>query len=158
MDALDHKWALARRATYTLNLNSMVCRDRQAGSHDRQEPCLTALVTILHLAHKSDWAAACETGSYRVSSRGATLEEVGFIHGSYPQQLRDVAEYLYADDGDELCVLVLDDAAIRASGTVVIDEDGGDGELYPHVYGPIVPAFVTAVLPASFDDEGHFRF
>lgn len=30
-------------------------------------------------------------------------------------------------------------AAIRAAGTAVVDEDGGSGELYPHVHGPIEP-------------------
>lgn len=35
-------------------------------------------------------------------------------------------------------------------------EDGGDGTLYPHVYGPIDPAWVTEVRPARFDESGRF--
>ena len=119
---------------------------------------MTVTVTIVHLAHRKDWDAARAIGSYRVSTRGARLDEVGFIHGSYAHQLRAVAEYVFRDDDAELCVLVLDVAAIRATGTAVVDEDGGDGELYPHIYGAIDPAFVTVVLPAGLDAEGHFWF
>ncbi len=117
---------------------------------------MTALV-ILHLAHRTDWDAALVRGAYETSTRGARLDEVGFIHASYPEQLAAVAEAFYADDDAELCVLVIDDDAVRASGTRVVDEDGGTGELFPHVYGPIDPAFVTEVRPAGLDAEGRFR-
>jgi uncharacterized protein (DUF952 family) len=39
----------------------------------------------------------------------------------------------------------------------VVEEDGGTGELFPHVYGPIDPAWVVDVLPAGFDEGGRFR-
>ena len=113
---------------------------------------------ILHVAHREDWEAALASGSYRVSTRGASLDDVGFIHASYRDQLQAVAEFVYAGDEAALCVLVLDPDRIQAVGTRVVDEDGGDGELYPHVYGPIEPGFVTAVLPAAFDAAGAFRF
>ena len=113
---------------------------------------------IFHLAHRDEWDTASATGRYATSTRGASLDEVGFIHASYEHQLSPVAELVYADDEAELCVLVLDADAIRAAGTPVVDEDGGDGELYPHIYGPITPAFVTDVRPAGFDAEGRFRF
>lgn len=116
------------------------------------------MTTILHLARRADWDAALTSGSYRVSTRGATLDQVGFIHASYPHQVAAVAEFVYADDDAELCVLVLDSDAIRAAGTPVRDEDGGDGTAYPHIYGPIAPAFVTDVRPAGFDAEGRFSF
>ena len=111
---------------------------------------------ILHLASKNDWDAALATGSYRVSTRGASIDDVGFIHASAPDQLREVAEFVYADCEEALVVLEMDDAAIRATGTEVRYEDGGDGELYPHIYGPIRPADVTEILPAGFDSEGRF--
>jgi uncharacterized protein (DUF952 family) len=111
---------------------------------------------ILHLASRRDWDAALETGSYRMSTRGASIDDVGFIHASGPDQLRAVAEFVYSDCEDALIVLVMDDDAIRATGTDVRYEDGGDGELYPHIYGPIRPADVTEILPAGFDSEGRF--
>ncbi|HEY8790787.1 MAG TPA: DUF952 domain-containing protein [Actinopolymorphaceae bacterium] len=98
---------------------------------------------------------AARTGS-RLA--GATLDDVGLIHASAPGQLRTVAEFAYASCEDALVVLVMDDDAIRATGTPVRYEDGGDGELYPHIYGPIRTAFVTGILPAGFDSDGHFTF
>lgn len=115
-------------------------------------------MTILHLAHRSDWQAALASGEYRVSTRGATLDEVGFVHGSYPDQLSRVAEFVYADDDRELCVLVLDDDRVRADGVRIVDEDGGDGELFPHIYGPITPSWVVEVREAGFDDQKRFWF
>lgn len=100
---------------------------------------------VWHLAHRSDWQAAVTSGSYRTSTRGASLDEVGFIHGSRPHQLAPVAELVYADDDQDLCVLVMDEQTIRSSGVDVREEDGGDGELYPHIYGPIDPAWVRDV-------------
>lgn len=113
-------------------------------------------VKILHLTAKSDWDTAIERGSYRVSTRGRSLDDVGFIHASTPDQLRAVAEFVYAGHDDELVVLIMDDDAIRSTGTPVRYEDGGDGELYPHIYGPIRPTDVTEILSAGFDSQGRF--
>lgn len=113
---------------------------------------------ILHLAHRADWEHALRAGRYRVSTRGRTLDEVGFIHASLRDQVTGVAEALYADDDDALCVLVMDDARIRDADVRVVFEDGGDGTAYPHIYGPIDPAWVTEVLPAHFDDDCRLVF
>ena len=109
------------------------------------------------MTHRRDWHAAVASGSYRVSTRDASLDDVGFIHASYPHQVHAVAESVFVGDDEVLCVLVLDPERIRASGTRVFDEDGGDGELYPHIYGPFEPGFVTDVRPASFDASGSFN-
>lgn len=113
---------------------------------------------ILHLAHRVDWDRAQRAGRYRTSTRGRTLEEVGFIHAALRDQVAGVAEAIYADDDAELCVLVIDDARIREADIRMVFEDGGDGRLYPHIYGPIDPDWVSDVLPAHFDDDGRFVF
>src|SRR5690606_15849266 len=96
---------------------------------------------LLHLAIRAEWDAAREAGEpYRRSTRGASLDEVGFIHLSYPHQLATVANAIYADCPDPLCVLVLDPAALTSS---VIEEDVA-GQLFPHCYGPIDLAAVAA--------------
>lgn len=115
-------------------------------------------MTILHLARRADWDAARSSGEYRISTRDATVDQVGFIHASFPDQLAAIAESFYADADDELCVLVMDEKAIRATGTPVVVEDGGCGERYPHIYGPIDPAWVMEVRPAGFSADGRFRF
>ena len=113
---------------------------------------------ILHLTHRADWDAATATGSYRSSTRGRTYDEVGFIHASSRAQLPAVAAAVFADDPDELCVLILETGTIVAAGTEVRYEDGGNGELYPHVYGPIDPAWVVDVVPAHLDRAGSFSW
>lgn len=113
---------------------------------------------ILHLTHRADWDAALAEGSYRWSTRGRTYEDVGFIHASSRAQLPAVAAFAFADDPDELCVLILETGTITAAGTEVRYEDSGNGELYPHVYGPIDPDWVVDVVPAHVDPDGAFRW
>jgi uncharacterized protein (DUF952 family) len=113
-------------------------------------------MTILHLAVQADWEAALKSGEYRTSTRGATLDQVGYIHASYPEQLTGTAELIYAGIDSALCVLVIDERRVAAAGLHIVDEDSGDGELYPHIYGPLRPEFVIEVLPAAFDDHGTF--
>jgi uncharacterized protein (DUF952 family) len=115
-------------------------------------------VEILHVTRRSDWDAARATGTYRWSTKGRTYEDVGFVHASTREQLPAVAAYVFADDRDELCVLHLDTDTITAAGTDVRFEDGGGGELYPHVYGPVDPAWVTDVEPAHVGPDGVFTW
>lgn len=42
---------------------------------------------IFHIALSRDWEAAKQVGEYRVSTRGRGLDEVGFIHGSFRDQV-----------------------------------------------------------------------
>jgi uncharacterized protein (DUF952 family) len=112
---------------------------------------------ILHLTRLSDWEAAVRAGTYELSTRGGTLRQVGFIHASTRSQLPAVAELVFHDVSDDLVVLVMDDADLRNAGADVRFEDGGNGQLYPHIYGPIHPQWVTAVLPAYFDSAGKFQ-
>ncbi|WP_061960765.1 DUF952 domain-containing protein [Demequina flava] len=109
-------------------------------------------MSIYHLAHVADWTAAVNDGRYTVSTRGADLAQVGFIHASHAHQVSTVAEFLYADDPEELCVLEVDTEAAIAAGVELIEEDGGEGEFFPHIYGAIDPNWVTRVWPARFAD------
>lgn len=110
---------------------------------------------VWHLATVADWQAALDTGRYAGSTRGATFEQVGFVHTSHPRQLPAVARAVYQGVTEAVCVLVLDLDTIEADGVRVVEEDGGDGELYPHVYAPLDPAWVVDVRPAAFDATGH---
>ena len=83
-----------------------------------------------------------------MSTRGRSLDDVGFIHCSTAEQVTGVADAFYSDDPLTLIVLELDvDVdAIEASGTEVRWEPAG-GELFPHIYGPLRPEFVVSVAP-----------
>jgi uncharacterized protein (DUF952 family) len=113
---------------------------------------------LLHIAHRADWQESLRNGTYAMSTRGRTLDDVGYVHASYPEQVDDVAGSVYRDDSEALCVLVIDEALIRQDGVRVELEDGGDGELYPHIYGPIHRSWVVDVRPAQFDDAGRFVY
>ncbi|WP_102509833.1 DUF952 domain-containing protein [Sanguibacter massiliensis] len=105
-------------------------------------------MSLFHIAEIQDWQSAQESGAYVRSTRGASLAEVGFVHCSLRDQVGRVGTFIYADGGaGELVVLELDDARVAASGADVRLEDGGTGELFPHVYGPLDPAWVVEVHP-----------
>ena len=95
---------------------------------------------IFHLALTADWEAAEQTGTYAVSTLGRTLEEVGYIHCSYPEQVRDTARAFYAGR-DDVVVLTIDPSLLEAEVRV---ENG-----FPHVYGPVPVSAVTEVVPWS---------
>ena len=97
---------------------------------------------ILHLALRRDWDAARDSGSYPWSTRGLTLDEVGYVHCSFEHQWRGVRERFYADlNDDELVLLVVDDS--KLSSTVVVERLDGAPDDFPHVYGPLEIAAVV---------------
>ena len=98
---------------------------------------------LYHLALASDWQVARAAGEYRISTRGLTLEQVGFVHASYAHQIEATHQRFFADAGP-LKLLVLDPARLEALGLAVRAEPApGSGELFPHVYGALP---VQAVL------------
>jgi uncharacterized protein (DUF952 family) len=114
-------------------------------------------MSLLHIARAKDWDAAVVSGQYGVSTRGALLDEVGFIHASSSLQVAAVAAFAYADEPDALVVLVIDEDALREHDIVVRYQDGGNGTLFPHVFGHLGPSFVSEVRPAGFVD-GRFAW
>ena len=105
------------------------------------DPSATAAADqpIFHLALPDDWATAFATGEYRMSTRGVTLEEEGFIHCSTRDQMEDTANRFYGDL-DQLVVLTIDPE--RVPSPIVFEPPApGLDALFPHIYGPLpVPA------------------
>ena len=89
------------------------------------------MTPILHVALPDDWRAAGD--DYRISTRGLTLDDEGFIHCSYEHQLQGVLDAFYADV-DEVVILTID-----PTGLDVRDEPPAEGveEKFPHICGPI---------------------
>jgi len=98
---------------------------------------------LYHLALRPEWRQARAEGVYRRSTRGRSLEEVGFIHLSAAHQLAATAERFYADlPAGELLLLTVDpprlaaaDLAVRWEPAPASGELGG--ELFPHLFGPL---------------------
>jgi uncharacterized protein (DUF952 family) len=114
--------------------------------------------SIYHLSTRAEWEKAQAIGVYARSTRDKAIEDVGFIHCSLPSQLAEVAEFIYYDCEEALVVLVMDLPNLEASGLPVRFEDGGNGKLYPHIYGSLPCHLVADVLPASVDEQGRFIF
>lgn len=104
---------------------------------------------ILHLAQRSDWSSATgpdTQGWYRWSTRGRTLDDVGFLHASTSTQLPGVVSRFYADvDLTRYVVLVIDVDRCESGGTPVRWDAVGD-DFFPHLYGPLPTAAVVATL------------
>ncbi|HEX6947252.1 MAG TPA: DUF952 domain-containing protein [Acidimicrobiia bacterium] len=113
------------------------------------------MTVFLHIADLRQWEEAVAKGEYRWSTRDAPLDQVGFIHCSATaDQVRRVADSIYRDHDGPLVVLEIDAGAAERAGVEVRMEDGGAGELFPHIYGPIDPDWVVAVHSARFGDGG----
>ncbi len=98
---------------------------------------------LYHLALRQEWQAAHNQGVYRQSTRGLSLEEVGFIHLSKAHQVAATHQRFYADAADVL-LLTIDPQRLEASGLRVQSEPApsgleaaGAGEHFPHLYGPL---------------------
>lgn len=117
-------------------------------------------MALFHLALASDWADARAVGQYAVSTRGLSIEQVGFLHGSADRaQVDAVARRFYADVTEPLVLLEIDEASLARAGRTVRLEPpdparpGAAGELFPHMYGGPLP--VAAVLAATPYDGAH---
>lgn len=110
---------------------------------------------LFHVALPEDWAAAREAGEYRVSTRGRTLDDEGFVHCSYPHQLEGVANRFYADLS-EVVILHVDPDLLEADVRAEPAFEGGD-ELFPHAYGPIPTGAVISTTWWERGDDGVWR-
>ena len=112
---------------------------------------------IYHAALPADWADAFGTGEYTVSTRGASLDDVGFIHASTREQIEGVANRFYADL-TELVLLTIDPLAVPHEIRWEPPAPGVD-ELFPHIYGPLPVTAVVMTHPwlRSADDGADWQ-
>jgi glutathione S-transferase len=104
---------------------------------------------LYHLALRREWQAARGDGVYRRSTRGRSLEEVGFLHLSAAHQVEATAARFYADlAAGELVLLTLDPRCLADRALEVRWEAApGSGELFPHLFGPLPLAAVLMAEP-----------
>jgi uncharacterized protein (DUF952 family) len=102
---------------------------------------------IYHMCRADEWAAATKTGTYRGSSQDLAD---GFIHFSTAIQIVESAQKHRAGQGGLLLVAV--DAA--ALGDRVRWEPARNGDLFPHLYGPLDPAESASARPLPLGPDG----
>lgn len=109
---------------------------------------------IFHAAMPDDWAAAFQTGEYTMSTRGQTLDEVGFIHLSTRDEVEATANRFYSDV-DQLVLLTVDPLKVPSEIKWEPPAPGVD-TLFPHIYGPLPIAAVvtTNYWFRTIDEDG----
>ena len=110
---------------------------------------------IYHIALAGDWEQAVEDGQYRISTRGLTLAEVGFIHSSTAAQVAAVANAYYKGAAD-LLLLVID--TDRVGAEIRWEDVPGSEAPYPHIYGPLNTDAVIETRPFEPGSDGEFSF
>ena len=103
----------------------------------------------LHIAERSFWQAAAQSGDYRPES----LAEEGFIHCSLADQIIPVANAFYRGCHD-LVLLVIDPARVPAE--IRFEDCYESGQEFPHIYGPLPIAAVDQVLDLRPGPDGQF--
>jgi uncharacterized protein (DUF952 family) len=107
---------------------------------------------LLHLCTADEWADAQSAG-YR---RPPSLDDVGFVHLSGPEQVHLPANRLYADRADMLllwCDPALLESPVRWEPGVAEDPES---MRFPHLYGPLPVAAVTSVTSYAPGSDGRY--
>ncbi|MGX7729774.1 DUF952 domain-containing protein [Rhodococcus sp. 2H158] len=107
---------------------------------------------LVHICARADWERAQRSGALTPESLAAQ----GFVHLSTPEQVHLPANRLFAGRTD-LVLLHIDPARLADE---VRSEPGvpGDpaGMVFPHLYGPLPVAAVSAVVDYLPDENGRF--
>lgn len=93
-------------------------------------------------------------GEYTQSTLSSTLEDVGFIHCSFPNQTMEIANRRYAHVIDTL-LLFVDTAKAKPPIQYEAALSGREG-MFPHVYGPLNVDAVYATAQLERDSDGVF--
>lgn len=107
---------------------------------------------LVHICASDDWQLAKDLGVHRPES----LETVGFIHLSTPEQLHLPANRLYAGRTDLVLLHIDPDRLtdpVRWEPGVPADPES---MLFPHLYGPLPADAVTSVTPYRPGPDGSF--
>lgn len=103
---------------------------------------------LVHICQKSEWKVAQAVGSYRAS--GMAVD--GFIHCSRPEQVLKVANRYYKGVAGLVLMWIAPEDL-----TSEVRWEPSDGEIFPHIYGPVDLAAVISVVDFPPDPDGVFH-
>jgi uncharacterized protein (DUF952 family) len=113
---------------------------------------------IYHLTSRQAWRAAQQRGEYRADS----LESEGFIHCSTLTQILPVAEKYYKEQQGIILLGINPD--LLTSELRWEPPSGGapppgvpEGELFPHIYGPINLDAIVKVYDLETNPDGSYK-
>jgi uncharacterized protein (DUF952 family) len=104
---------------------------------------------VYNLLPKADWERAQDAGVYRP----ADFTKDGFIHCSKVDQVVKVANAYYSGESD---LYLLTIAVDRVGAEIRYEDLLGEGEKFPHIYGPLELKAVIAVSALEEDEQGQF--
>jgi len=114
---------------------------------------------IYHITLLRDWREALQRGEYRAES----LDAEGFIHCSTDTQVLPVAEKYYKGQRGRL-LLVIDPSRLASDLKWEPPAEGSpppgvpDGEMFPHIYGPINLDAIVKVVDLESNADGKYKF
>jgi uncharacterized protein (DUF952 family) len=94
---------------------------------------------IFHIAEEAHWYEAAAVGAYTWSTKGKSLDDEGFIHCSFEDQVAEIGRLVYGSATEPLVLLTIDPSRVEHEIKV---ERG-----YPHIYGPLHTDAVIRVEP-----------
>ncbi|MEJ7650940.1 MAG: DUF952 domain-containing protein [Nakamurella sp.] len=106
---------------------------------------------LYHYTTIADWQRSIVAGEHRVSGRGMTLSDEGFIHLCDAGQRAGVWQRFWSGIDEPVVLLTVD--ATLVEPPVVRENTHGGAELFPHLYGPLPVAAVLSV--DRVDADGH---
>ncbi len=111
--------------------------------------------TIIITSTPDIWSKAQETGEYIQSTIDSTLDEVGFIHATSPDQTVAMLNRHFTDRNDILLLMVdLDKVKPEVKFEAPLSGKGGT---YPHIYGSLsTDAVVDTLVPKKDSTTGKF--
>jgi len=104
-------------------------------------------MAVFHLIPLAEWELVRQGSVYAPAS----LATVGFIHFSHDRQLLETAARFFAGRPD-LIVLSVRTDRLQAE----LREERVDGELFPHLYGPLNLDAVVEAVPLPLRPDGTF--
>lgn len=110
--------------------------------------------TIIITSTLDLWGKAQDAGEYMQSTIDSTLDEVGFIHATSPDQTIAMLNRHFTNRDDVLLLVV---ALDKVKSEVKFEASlSGKGGLYPHIYGPLnTDAVIDTRVPIK-DGSGRF--
>jgi len=110
--------------------------------------------TIVITSTPELWEEAQKTGEYTRSTIDSTLDEVGFIHATNPDQTIAMLNRHFTER-DDILLLVVDISKVKPEVKFEAPLSGSGG-IYPHIYGPLnVDAVIDTYTPTK-DSSGKF--
>jgi uncharacterized protein (DUF952 family) len=108
-------------------------------------------MTIYKITPQALWRRAEVAGQFT----GTPVDEAdGFIHFSTATQVRETASKHFSGQSD-LMLVAIDEAAL---GAALRYEPSRGGDLFPHLYAPLLLSAVLWVKPLPANEDGSHAF